>query len=296
MKKCIYFIILFLLIIPLNTLGLVMQSDKIYVTDSAGILNDEVEDYIVTYSEFLKENKNIDYYVVSVKSLEGVSLEEYTDYIFDSFNMNDLGLLIVISHDDRSIRIKAGSELSKVIGSSTIDNYIDSYFMPYLKNDDWNTGVKNGYSSFYKLLCNIFKIDSSTMTVYDGKSFINNYRYPIFIVILWICIFISGFFTKSFVNIKKGIEKVSTIKEFIIAISIIINIYLLYFCYLLIPLSVFVVLGFEGVIINNIIDQSDIISNKRKDTRKLNKKRKKKINNKTKIVKDKKTVKEDKHR
>ena len=108
MKKLIYFIILFLMIIPLNTLGLVKQSDEIYVTDSAQILNNETEDYIVTYSEFLKENKNIDYYVVTVKSLEGISLEEYTDYIFDSFNMNDLGLLIVISHDDRSIRIKAG--------------------------------------------------------------------------------------------------------------------------------------------------------------------------------------------
>ena len=262
MKKLIYFIILFLMIIPLNTLGLVKQSDDIYITDSAQILNNETEDYIVTYSEFLKENKNIDYYVVTVKSLEGINLEEYTDYVFDSFNMNDLGLLIVISHDDRSIRIKAGSELSKVIESSTIDNYIDSYFMPYLKNDDWNTGIKNGYSSFYKLLCNIFKIDSSTMTVYNGKSFINNYRYTIFIVILWICIFISGFLAKKIVNIKKGIEKVSTIKDFLIAISIIINIYLLYFCYLLIPLSIFIVLGFECVIIYNILNQNNFFSNK----------------------------------
>lgn len=284
MKKCIYFIILFLLIIPLNTLGLVMQSDKIYVTDSADILDDEVEDYIVTYSEFLKENENIDYYVVTVKSLDGISLEEYTDYIFNSFNMNDLGLLIVISHDDRSIRIKAGSELSKVIDSSTIDNYIDSYFMPYLKNDDWNTGIKNGYSSFYKLLCNIFKIDSSLMTVYNGKSFVNNYRYPIFIVLLWICIFIAGFVTKSFVNLKKGIEKVSTIKDFLIAISIILNIYLLYFCYLLIPLSVFVVLGFEGVVIYNIIDQSGIYTSKCKKTRKVKKTANRKTSNKTKTV------------
>lgn len=287
MKKLIYFIILFLMIIPLNTLGLVKQSDEIYVTDSAQILNNETEDYIVTYSEFLKENKNIDYYVVTVKSLEGISLEEYTDYVFDSFNMNDLGLLIVISHDDRSIRIKAGSELSKVIESSTIDNYIDSYFMPYLKNDDWNTGIKNGYSSFYKLLCNIFKIDSSTMTVYNGKSFINNYRYTIFIVILWICIFISGFLAKKIVNIKKGIEKVSTIKDFLIAISIIINIYLLYFCYLLIPLSVFIVLGFECVIIYNILDQNNFFSNKTKKTKKnINKK----VKNKTK------TISKNKHR
>ena len=287
MKKLIYFIILFLMIIPLNTLGLVRQSDEIYVTDSAQILNNETEDYIVTYSEFLKENKNIDYYVVTVKSLEGISLEEYTDYVFDSFNMNDLGLLIVISHDDRSIRIKAGSELSKVIESSTIDNYIDSYFMPYLKNDDWNTGIKNGYSSFYKLLCNIFKIDSSTMTVYNGKSFINNYRYTIFIVILWICIFISGFLAKKIVNIKKGIEKVSTIKDFLIAISIIINIYLLYFCYLLIPLSVFIVLGFECVIIYNILDQNNFFSRKDKKTKKnINKK----VKNKTK------TISKNKHR
>ena len=287
MKKLIYFIILFLMIIPLNTLGLVKQSDEIYVTDSAQILNNETEDYIVTYSEFLKENKNIDYYVVTVKSLEGISLEEYTDYVFDSFNMNDLGLLIVISHDDRSIRIKAGSELSKVIESSTIDNYIDSYFMPYLKNDDWNTGIKNGYSSFYKLLCNIFKIDSSTMTVYNGKSFINNYRYTIFIVILWICIFISGFLAKKVVNIKKGIEKVSTIKDFLIAISIIINIYLLYFCYLLIPLSVFIVLGFECVIIYNILDQNNFFSSKDKKTKKnINKK----VKNKTK------TISKNKHR
>lgn len=287
MKKLIYFIIIFLMIIPLNTLGLVKQSDDIYVTDSAQILNNETEDYIVTYSEFLKENKNIDYYVVTVKSLEGISLEEYTDYVFDSFNMNDLGLLIVISHDDRSIRIKAGSELSKVIESSTIDNYIDSYFMPYLKNDDWNTGIKNGYSSFYKLLCNIFKIDSSTMTVYNGKSFINNYRYTIFIVILWICIFISGFLAKKIVNIKKGIEKVSTIKDFLIAISIIINIYLLYFCYLLIPLSVFIVLGFECVIIYNILDQNNFFSSKDKKTKKnINKK----VKNKTK------TISKNKHR
>lgn len=285
MKKLIYFIILFLMIIPLNTLGLVKQSDDIYVTDSAQILNNEIEDYIVTYSEFLKENKNIDYYVVTVKSLEGINLEEYTDYVFDSFNMNDLGLLIVISHDDRSIRIKAGSELSKVIESSTIDNYIDSYFMPYLKNDDWNTGIKNGYSSFYKLLCNIFKIDSSTMTVYNGKSFINNYRYTIFIVILWICIFISGFLAKKIVNIKKGIEKVSTIKDFLIAISIIINIYLLYFCYLLIPLSIFIVLGFECVIIYNILNQNNFFSNKnRKAKNNINKK----VKNRTKTISKKK--------
>ena len=159
--------------------------------------------------------------------------------------------------------------------------------MPYLKNDDWNTGIKNGYSSFYKLLCNIFKIDSSTMTVYNGKSFINNYRYTIFIVILWICIFISGFLAKKIVNIKKGIEKVSTIKDFLIAISIIINIYLLYFCYLLIPLSVFIVLGFECVIIYNILDQNNFFSIKDKKTKKnINKK----VKNKTK------TISKNKHR
>ena len=75
------------------------------------------------------------------------------------------------------------------------------------------------------------------------------------------------------------------IKDFLIAISIIINIYLLYFCYLLIPLSIFIVLGFECVIIYNILNQNNFFSNKnRKAKNNINKK----VKNRTKTISKKK--------
>ena len=111
-------------------------------------------------------------------------------------------ITVIDSHSEE--RIKTGIKLSKIIPDDVIEEYINSYFMPYLKDEDWNSGIKNGYSSFYKLLCNYYEIDSSPMTVYNGLSFIKKYKYSIFMIILFICSFISNKLGTYHFNIKKG--------------------------------------------------------------------------------------------
>ena len=244
-KKYILILVFILLLCPFNINALVTQSSDIYVTDNANVLKDETKDYIVTYSDFLKDKEKIDYYVVTLKSLEGINLKEYTDYIYDSFNMNEKGLLIVFSKSDRQLRIKTGIKLSKIIPDDVIEEYINSYFMPYLKDEDWNSGIKNGYSSFYKLLCNYYKIDSSPITVYNGLSFIKKYKYSIFMIILFICSFLSNKLGTYHFNIKKGKITQTFKTDFISILGILLNLYLLLIIYYLLPLGVIVVIGFE---------------------------------------------------
>ena len=232
-KKYILILVFILLLCPFNINALVTQSSDIYVTDNANVLKDETKDYIVTYSDFLKDKEKIDYYVVTLKSLEGINLKEYTDYIYDSFNMNEKGLLIVFSKSDRQLRIKTGIKLSKIIPDDVIEEYINSYFMPYLKDEDWNSGIKNGYSSFYKLLCNYYEIDSSPMTVYNGLSFIKKYKYSIFMIILFICSFISNKLGTYHFNIKKGKITQTFKTDFISILGILLNLYLLLIIYYL---------------------------------------------------------------
>ena len=246
-KKYILILVFILLLCPFNINALVTQSSDIYVTDNANVLKDETKDYIVTYSDFLKDKEKIDYYVVTLKSLEGINLKEYTDYIYDSFNMNEKGLLIVFSKSDRQLRIKTGIKLSKIIPDDVIEEYINSYFMPYLKDEDWNSGIKNGYSSFYKLLCNYYEIDSSPMTVYNGLSFIKKYKYSIFMIILFICSFISNKLGTYHFNIKKGKITQTFKTDFISILGILLNLYLLLIIYYLLPLGVIVVIGFEVI-------------------------------------------------
>ena len=276
-KKYILILVFILLLCPFNINALVTQSSDIYVTDNANVLKDETKDYIVTYSDFLKDKEKIDYYVVTLKSLEGINLKEYTDYIYDSFNMNEKGLLIVFSKSDRQLRIKTGIKLSKIIPDDVIEEYINSYFMPYLKDEDWNSGIKNGYSSFYKLLCNYYEIDSSTMTVYNGLSFIKKYKYSIFMIILFICSFISNKLGTYHFNIKKGKITQTFKTDFISILGILLNLYLLLIIYYLLPLGVIVVIGFEVI---NIIGLKENFQEekilKRKDNKKLRRKIRKK--------------------
>lgn len=276
-KKYILILVFILLLCPFNINALVTQSSDIYVTDNANVLKDETKDYIVTYSDFLKDKEKIDYYVVTLKSLEGINLKEYTDYIYDSFNMNEKGLLIVFSKSDRQLRIKTGIKLSKIIPDDVIEEYINSYFMPYLKDEDWNSGIKNGYSSFYKLLCNYYEIDSSPMTVYNGLSFIKKYKYSIFIIILFICSFISNKLGTYHFNIKKGKITQTFKTDFISILGILLNLYLLLIIYYLLPLGVIVVIGFEVI---NIIGLKENFQEekilKRKDNKKLRRKIRKK--------------------
>ena len=276
-KKYILILVFILLLCPFNINALVTQSSDIYVTDNANVLKDETKDYIVTYSDFLKDKEKIDYYVVTLKSLEGINLKEYTDYIYDSFNMNEKGLLIVFSKSDRQLRIKTGIKLSKIIPDDVIEEYINSYFMPYLKDEDWNSGIKNGYSSFYKLLCNYYEIDSSPMTVYNGLSFIKKYKYSIFMIILFICSFISNKLGTYHFNTKKGKITQTFKTDFISILGILLNLYLLLIIYYLLPLGVIVVIGFEVI---NIIGLKENFQEekilKRKDNKKLRRKIRKK--------------------
>lgn len=278
-KKYILILVFILLLCPFNIKALVTQSSDIYVTDNANVLKDETKDYIVTYSDFLKDKEKIDYYVVTLKSLEGINLEEYTDYIYDSFNMNEKGLLIVFSKSDRQLRIKTGTKLSKIIPDDVIEEYINSYFIPYLKDENWNSGIKNGYSSFYKLLCNYYEIDSSPMTVYNGLSFINKYKYPIFMIILFICSFLSNKLGTYYFNTKKGKITPTFKTDFISILGILLNLYLLLIIYYLLPLGVIVVIGFEVI---NIIGLKENFQEEKILKRKNNKKLRRKIRKKVK--------------
>ena len=276
-KKYILILVFILLLCPFNINALVTQSSDIYVTDNANVLKDETKDYIVTYSDFLKDKEKIDYYVVTLKSLEGINLKEYTDYIYDSFNMNEKGLLIVFSKSDRQLRIKTGIKLSKIIPDDVIEEYINSDCMPYLKDEDWKCWIKNGYSSFYKLLCNYYEIDSAPMTVYNGLSFIKKYKYSIFMIILFICSFLSNKLGTYHFNIKKGKITQTFKTDFISILGILLNLYLLLIIYYLLPLGVIVVIGFEVI---NIIGLKENFQEekilKRKDNKKLRRKIRKK--------------------
>ena len=277
MKKCLIMMLLFIIIAPINVFSLVSKSEYEYITDSSEILKNETIDYIYEYSSYLDEIENIDYYVVTVRDLDSYSIEEYTDKIYRLYNINEKGILILLSTDERKMRVKVGEDLSDIIYPQLIDEYIEQFFMPYFKNGEWDEGIRNGYSAFYKMICNYYDIDTSDISVYDDNFFIKYKNYIIFFII-WFITLIGYIFSEYFFRLFFEKDKLNQNMDTVIfGVCLFISMLLLNLTYLIMPKALIVVLGFELVaIISNILNHSKKNSKIQKTSVKVKKNIKKK--------------------
>lgn len=278
-KTIIYIISFFLFLIPYVCVA--ANENTSFVIDGAKIIKKDTEDYINVYSEYLKNTLDIEYYVVAVnKIIDGMSLEEYADYIYETSNISEKSILIIISKEDREIRIKVGSELSEIITNETINDYLNNYFVPYLKTEEWDVGIKNGYSSFFKLICNYYEIDSEVIEVYDGNSFLNKNKSYIILGIVWITSIFSYVYNS---YLKEKHKKKIGLKDNIILVTcLILNIGLLILSYYILPLSLFVVLISELILILNNLPSTKKAKQTGKVQKKMKNRGKKHENNKKK--------------
>ena len=272
MKKHLIILFALFLFIPVNVFSLVNKSESEYITDQADILTEETENFIYGNSKYLDDNIQVDYYVITVDNLSNLRVEEYADKIYKKFDISQKGILILISKDDRKMRVKVGDELSDIIYSQIIDEYIEQFFMTSFKNGNWDEGIKNGYSAFYKLICYYYDIDSSDVEVYND-SFISKYQNYIIILIIWIIMFIGYIFSEYFFRLFLNKNSASVnIDTAIFGVCLFISMLLLNLTYLIMPKAVIIVILFEFVaIISNILNNSST-KIKKKRTKKTNKK------------------------
>jgi len=244
MKKIIFCVccFFFLGVFPVHALDS-------YVYDNAKILEEDTESYIELYSEFMQEAEQIDYVVYTIKSSENLTLEEYADYLYSELAISEKGLLILVSKDNRSLQVKTGNLLGDTISGEIIDKYIKDFFLPSLTNNDWDEGIKNGYSAFYKLLCNYYEINSSEMTVYDSDSFLIKYKNIILVFLVFLCVFLGHFLCFYFNKIVNKKSASPFLDYFILIGSICLNIGIFLFAFHFMKNLIWLLMGFELITI-----------------------------------------------
>jgi len=66
-----------LILIANQTYAIVKQSLEFYVNDTANILSEDTKEYIMNMNQNLEKQTGAQIVVVTVKSLEGLSIEDY---------------------------------------------------------------------------------------------------------------------------------------------------------------------------------------------------------------------------
>jgi uncharacterized protein len=103
--------------------------------------------------EFLNKSQIV---VVMVNSLEGLSIEEYSNKLFSEWGIGDgekdNGALLLIAKNDGEIRIEVGYGLEPVITDGRAGRILDNQMLPHLANKDFNAGVLAGFVSMIELI------------------------------------------------------------------------------------------------------------------------------------------------
>jgi uncharacterized protein len=118
------------------------------VNDFARLLRAEDPQALEELLGGLERDTSAEIAVVTVRSLEGRSVEEYANRLFSEWGIGkkdrDNGVLILVARDEREMRIEVGYGLEGVLPDGLAGAIIRETFVPHFQAGDYPTGIREG--------------------------------------------------------------------------------------------------------------------------------------------------------
>jgi uncharacterized protein len=119
-----------------------------WVSDFARIMSDTTKSEINGLFDEVKKSTGAEIAVVTVTSLDGMSVEEYAVRLFKQWGIGQKGknngVLFLIAPNERKARIEVGYGLEPVITDGRAGEIIRKTVIPFFKAGDYNQGILQG--------------------------------------------------------------------------------------------------------------------------------------------------------
>ena len=117
-----------------------------YVVDLAGIVDDATENRLNGYLQELEQKTTAQLVILTIKSLEGESIEDFTIKIaHDKWKLGqkgkDNGVLFLISVTDRKYRIEVGYGLEGVLPDSMVGSLGRNFLVPLFRKGEYSKAI-----------------------------------------------------------------------------------------------------------------------------------------------------------
>ena len=126
------------------------------VTDNAQILSNETRKTITANLKAHEEKTTNQIAVLTVPTLEGVSIEEYATAAFNTWKLGqkgkDNGILLIVAPKDRKMRIEVGYGLEGTMTDGIAGSIIRNVMTPLFKSNDYDKGIDKGVRAMINVL------------------------------------------------------------------------------------------------------------------------------------------------
>ncbi|MBI4687835.1 MAG: TPM domain-containing protein [Nitrospirae bacterium] len=119
-----------------------------YVTDLAGIINDDAETRLNAYLKELEQKTTAQMIVLTIQSLEGEPIEDFSLKVaHDKWKLGqkgkDNGVLLLIALEDRRYRLEVGYGLEGILPDSLAGSIGREHLVPNFRKGDYSGGIFN---------------------------------------------------------------------------------------------------------------------------------------------------------
>lgn len=157
MKKALLVLLAVIITIP-TALAYKIPSPKGYANDFADVLTPSTEQYVEEMGKRYEQEDGTQIVVVTIKNLEGGSIEDYSYDLFNDWGIGDKtednGILILLSVEDRRVRVEVGDGMEGIFNDAKVGRMLDNLALPYFSENDFDSGIKSFYDGIIEVLGN----------------------------------------------------------------------------------------------------------------------------------------------
>ncbi len=181
-----------------------------WVSDFAGIMSDKTRAQISGLLNDTEQSTGAEIAVVTVSSLEGMTVEEYAVRLFKKWGIGtkeeDNGVLFLIAPNERKVRIEIGYGLEPVITDGRAGDIIRETVLPFFRADDYDQGILQGSMQIAALITGKDFVPSVPIPRPELRTDSDEPPLPVKVgVMLFLAIFITiGFLTLGYALRQKG--------------------------------------------------------------------------------------------
>lgn len=139
-----------------------------YVNDYANILNEETTRTLENKLDAFSQSTTNQIVVVTVSDLQESTIEDYAVRLFERWKIGakerDNGVLLLVAHQERSVRIEVGYGLEPVINDAKAGRIIRDIIVPAFRSEDYDTGVVRGVEAIISAIQGDETIPSQTQS------------------------------------------------------------------------------------------------------------------------------------
>ncbi len=148
MKKIAVFVVVFILL-SISCYAMPEATSEFFVNDFANVLDDETEKEILAIGAQLQKDTAAQLVAVTVDTTDGQDVNEYALKLGREWGVGQKkennGVILLVAVEDRKISIQVGYGLEGRLNDSKTGRILDNYAVPYLKDNDFSTGIDKTY-------------------------------------------------------------------------------------------------------------------------------------------------------